>query len=171
MTPPPLRHHPRPPLWSGRSDFYWLITRPLLQLPLVPATGISFERYPWPWQTVGPVSGPSYCADSRLTFYKELGSSFGVTPSLIHLRSHSLMSRRVPEVNLDHRARRKPPCSSWSGIWLWTCQAWLAQALQRQRGGWAGVCRDVLTSNRVNCWNLKGTGCGFYPTAKDGLRF
>ena len=35
--------------------------------------GISFELFPRPWQTVGPISGPSRIADSSLTFLKEVG--------------------------------------------------------------------------------------------------
>ena len=45
--------------------------------------GISFERFPRPWQTVGPVSGPFHVADSSLAFFKEVGSSSRVTPSLV----------------------------------------------------------------------------------------
>ena len=67
--------------------------RPLLQLPLV--SGPWLERFPRPWQTVGPVSGPSHCADSSLAFYKE--SSSGITPSLTGYRTGITQTRPATE--------------------------------------------------------------------------
>ena len=39
------------------SDFYWLKAPPAPSI--APGAGISFERFPRPWQTVGSKSGPS----------------------------------------------------------------------------------------------------------------
>ena len=50
--------------------------------------------------------GPSHFADSSLAFFKEVGSSSGVTPSLVYLHSHvwwaDVYRKRIT------RARRKP---------------------------------------------------------------
>ena len=56
------------------SDFLWLNLRPLLQLLLVPGHGISFKRFPRPWETVGPISGPSHVAVSSLALFTFLVS-------------------------------------------------------------------------------------------------
>ena len=41
--------------------------------------GISFERFTQPWQTVGPVSGSSHCADSSFNFFEKVWPSSGFT--------------------------------------------------------------------------------------------
>ena len=58
--------------------------------------GISLERFPRHWQTVGPIAGPSRVADSTPRG-GVLFRSYAVTGSLAQAR---LMSRRVPEANL-----------------------------------------------------------------------
>ena len=95
-----------PPAHSGSEENvrFLLTNNPArsYRSPWCQVYGIPFERFPWPfWQTVGPVSGPSQCTDSSEAF-----------------------EPRPPAL------RCKSPCS-WSGISLWTCQAWVA--LQPQR--------------------------------------
>ena len=69
-------HRMTPPTHSGAEDSVrLLLTRNLahsFSCPWCQIHGISFERFPRPWQTVGPVSSPSYCADSSLDFFKEV---------------------------------------------------------------------------------------------------
>ena len=86
------------------------IPRMLLQLPLVPGPRVSLEWIPRPWQTVGPISGPSP-VDSSLAFCKEIGSSWGVTPSLVRWHRHVWWTDASRKRTSRVRARRKPSVS------------------------------------------------------------
>ena len=70
--------------------------------------GISFERFQRPWQTVGLVSGPSHFAYSSLAFFKVVGSSSGVTPSLVRLHSHVWWPDASRKRTSTSREQRKP---------------------------------------------------------------
>ena len=59
----------------------------------------------------------SHCADSSLDFFKEMGSSSSMTPSLVNPRAALTL------------------VSSCSGISLWTCQAWVGLPLRP----WIGI--------------------------------
>ena len=98
------------------SDFYWLkIPFCSCNCPWYHVCGISFERFSRPWQKVGPLSGPSGVADSSLAFFKEVGSSSGVTPSLVRLHMHVWWAD-ASRKQTSTPVRRKPPCLAWSGV-------------------------------------------------------
>ena len=79
---------PRWKTWAGDSVRLLLTKNPAwsYNCPWYQVHGTWFKRFPRPWQTFGPILGPSWCADSSLAFFKEVGSSFGVIPSLVCLQ-------------------------------------------------------------------------------------
>ena len=70
--------------------------------------GISCERFPRPWQTVGPLSGPSRVTDSSLAFLKRWGPLPEFTLSLVRLHRHVW---RVAEANLHNPRAAYTPVS------------------------------------------------------------
>ena len=78
------------PAYGEAEDTVRLTKNPTrsCRFPWYQVHGISFERFPRSWQTVGPGSGPSHCVDLRLAFSEEVQSSSDVMPSLFHLHSH-----------------------------------------------------------------------------------
>ena len=133
--------------------------------------GISFQRFPWLWQTVGPISGPSRDADSSLAFW---GPSSGVTPSPVRLHSQVWWTDASRKQTSTVRPRRKPPCPAWSGISPWTCRYELLYRIAPRIIGThklyhddnvgtqsVGKCRPVgerLFTSGV-CWIVTGTSC------------
>ena len=57
--------------WRFDDNLYWLGHK-FSTLFLGQLHGISFEWFPWPWQTVDPISGSSPVADFSLAFFKEV---------------------------------------------------------------------------------------------------
>ena len=92
-----------PPTHGGAEDNVKLLLTKnparSFSYPWCQVHGISFERFPWPWQTVGPVSGPSQCVCSLAFFKRVLFRSYAVACSLALSR---LMNRRVSEANCEH---------------------------------------------------------------------
>ena len=97
------------PLWSGNSVRLLLTKNPACSCdcPWCQVYDISFERFPRPWQKVGPVSGSSFFAGSTLAFCKEVGSSSGVAPSLIQLHNHVWWVDASRKRTSTTRARRQ----------------------------------------------------------------
>ena len=79
------------------------------------------------------------------------------------LTQSRLMSRRVPEVNLDTPRAAKPPCLSWFRISLRACQAWVAKTLPRwQRGDTVARDNNNLYDSLENINKMKRNKLTFF---------
>ena len=77
------------------KHFYWLKTPPAPSI--VPGSRYIVWTVPAALADSCSISGPSWCADFSLAFFKEVGPSF-------------------PESNLDHPRTGLPPGPAWSGV-------------------------------------------------------
>ena len=79
--------------YDGAEDsFRFLLTKNparSFSCPWWQVHGISFERFPWPWQTVGPVSGPfilqtpvSFLVRGLTLDLSGAGGSTGIAPKI-----------------------------------------------------------------------------------------
>ena len=106
------------------SDFYWLKTPPAPQLPLEPGPRYLVGTVPAALAYNWPDIGPARVADSSLAFFREVGSSSEVTPSLVAGTFDEQMRSGTETRRSAHGVKpRVPPVKSISP---WTCQAWVA---------------------------------------------